>query len=95
MTQKLSPLQELVLTPQAVRLYERMRRAHSISAREALLDMGMTSATLARRICDLETVGVKIARIRKVNPITGQRYTRYKLVPGGVDKIARLAGVRG
>jgi hypothetical protein len=41
----------LKLTPQARRLYVYMTRTGSISAREALLDLDITSATLSRRIC--------------------------------------------
>lgn len=54
-----------------------MEQAGSISAREAMLDHDMTSATLARRICDLEEQGHKIIRERKHNSITGKPYTRY------------------
>lgn len=77
---KLTVMQEFILTPQAVALYNRLRRTKSISAREAMLDYGMTSATLARRIVDLEVVGVKIERERRTHPETGARYTRYKLL---------------
>ena len=49
----------------------------SISAREALLDLDITSASLTRRICDLEEKGVAIVRTQKKHPVTGKRYTRY------------------
>jgi DNA-binding MarR family transcriptional regulator len=92
---RLSNLQALVLRPQAIRLFHRLSNVGSISAREAMHDLQMTSATLARRVCDLEAVGHIIERVRRVNPTTKQRYTRYVLKPGGVDKIGRAAGIRG
>lgn len=77
----LTPVQEWVLAPQARALHRHLQRTrkNGISAAEAMLDYGMTSATLARRICDLEEAGIKIERIRKVHPITGRKYTRYAL----------------
>lgn len=48
-----------------------------ITARDAMADYGITSATLARRICDIEEAGVEITRIRKKHPIHGRRYTKY------------------
>lgn len=67
------------LTPLARKLVQHMRRAGSISAREAMADHGISSASLARRICDIEEAGFKVIRHRKTHPITGQRYTRYSL----------------
>lgn len=67
------------LTAQAQKVYQHMRRAGSISAREAMNDYGITSASLARRICDIEVEGFEINRSRRVHPITGLRYTRYSL----------------
>jgi hypothetical protein len=80
--QALTMTQEMMLCPQARALHRYMRRVgrRGVSARDAMLDLGMTSATLARRICDLEGVGVAIDRVRKVHPVTGRRYTRYVLV---------------
>ncbi len=78
---RLSNLQKHVLSPQAVKLFDNMaaRPNKSISAREAVLDLDMTSAVLTRRICDLEQTGVRIERNRLQHPITGKRYTRYAL----------------
>jgi DNA-binding MarR family transcriptional regulator len=78
----LTPIQEWVLAPQARALLAHLQRVKKdgISAREALLDLAMTSATLARRVCDLEEAGFKIERVRKQHPVTGRRYTRYVLV---------------
>lgn len=77
----LTPIQEWVLAPQAQALHRYLQRVRKrgISAREALLDLGMTSATLARRVCDLEEAGIKIERVRKTHPTTNRRYTRYVL----------------
>ena len=67
------------LTPLAKKVYQHMQRAGSISAREAMNDYGITSASLARRICDIEEAGFKVKRERREHPLTGQNYTRYKL----------------
>jgi len=67
------------MTPQAKKLLRHLETAGSITAREALLDLDMTSATLARRICDLEKAGHCIFRESRVNPATGKRYTHYTL----------------
>jgi DNA-binding MarR family transcriptional regulator len=70
------------LTDQSRLVLNHMRRAGSISAREAVNDHGITSATLARRICDIEEAGYGIHRERKVHPVTSKRYTRYSLTGG-------------
>lgn len=68
-----------VLAPQALKVYRHMTRTGSISARDAMDDYSMTSATLARRICDIEADGFAVRRVRKSHPINGLRYTRYEL----------------
>lgn len=60
-------------------IMKHMKTAGSISAREAMIDYGITSATLARRICDIEERGTPIHRDRRVHPITKRSYTRYAL----------------
>ena len=60
-------------------IMKHMDTAGSISAREAMIDYGITSATLARRICDLEERGHDIVRERRTHPITKRAYTRYSL----------------
>ena len=67
------------LSPQARLIFQHLERAGDISAREAMADYGITSATLARRICDIEGVGIKVTRIQRKHPITGRKYTRYAL----------------
>jgi hypothetical protein len=52
-----------------------IRRAKSISQREALIDHGIQSLT--KRISELRSMGYKIKTIHKKHPITGQRYARY------------------
>lgn len=69
------------LSAQAQKIFLHMQRAGSISAREAMNDYGITSAALARRVCDIEETGFGIARDRKDHPVTGKRYTRYSLAP--------------
>lgn len=68
------------LTPQAYGLFNYLLRSKDITAREATIDLDMTSATLARRICDLEEAGLKIKRHRERHPVTLKRFTRYELV---------------
>jgi hypothetical protein len=54
-----------------------IRRAKSISQREALIDHGIQSLT--KRISELRSMGYKIKTVHKKHPITGQRYARYVL----------------
>ena len=68
------------LPGRAYAVYRYMKKAGSISARDAFVDLDMTSASLARRICDLEKQGYSILRTQKPNPATGRRYTRYSLL---------------
>jgi DNA-binding HxlR family transcriptional regulator len=77
----LTPVQEFVLSNQARSIYRHLKRTgkKGISAAEAMMDYGITSATLSRRICDLEEVGIRVERLRKRHPITARRYTRYVL----------------
>ena len=51
----------------------------SISAREAMLDLDITSASFSRRVCDLEEMGYVIIRERKKHLVTAKRYTRYSI----------------
>lgn len=67
------------LTPLAQTIYQHMRRAGSISAREAMNDYGIMTGSLVRRLTDMEEAGFTINRERKVHPVTGRRYTRYSL----------------
>lgn len=54
-----------------------IRRAKSISQREALIDHGIQSLT--KRISELRGMGYNIKTVHKKHPITGQRYARYSL----------------
>lgn len=72
----------LALSDQAKTVFQHMRRAGSISARDAMADHDMTSATLSRRICDIEQEGFRIIRERRQHSVTGKRYTRYSLADG-------------
>jgi len=74
--------------PQTIAVLKAMSSNHwSITAREAMMDLDMTSATLARRVCDLEEAGIRIHRERKVNPVTGKKYTRYWASPDQIQQI--------
>lgn len=76
------------LSDQAKLVYRHMERAGSISARDAMDDHGITSATLARRICDIEEEGFRVWRDRRVHPISGKRYTRYSLMEANTYEAA-------
>lgn len=67
------------LSPLSRTIYQHMSRASSVTAREAMNDYGVTSASLARRIKDIEEEGFVITRERRTHPITGHKYTRYSL----------------
>lgn len=54
-----------------------LKRTGSITMREALLDHGIQCLT--KRIQELRDAGWQIKSERKMHPITGQRYTRYRL----------------
>lgn len=58
-------------------LLKHLRKAGSITQREALLDHGVQSLT--RRITELRDAGFNIHSSMRAHPITGQRYCRYVL----------------
>lgn len=68
------------LSPLAQKMVQHMRRAGSISAREAMNDYGVSSGSMVRRICDIEEAGFKVKRDKRKHPMTGRQYTRYSLV---------------
>lgn len=59
-------------------ILDHMKRAGSITMREALLDYSIQSLT--KRISELRQAGYKIKTEHKFHPTTGQRYARYKLI---------------
>ncbi len=67
------------LSPQAQDIVKYIRKAGSISARDAVNDLGITSSVLTRRLTDIERAGFKVVRTRKVHGVTQKRYTRYTL----------------
>lgn len=72
--QSLTPQQKKILT------YVSQTKTGSISAREAMFDLDITSATLSSRICEMERIKKKaftIVRDRRTNPHTKKHYTRY------------------
>lgn len=56
-------------------ILQHLRKARSISQREALIDHGIQSLT--KRISELREMGYNIVTKHKKHPITGQRYARY------------------
>lgn len=71
----------LKVTPLARKVLAHIESAGSISAREAMIDLGITGNSLSRRLTELEDNGIKIIRKKKKHPITGQPFTRYSLHP--------------
>ena len=59
-------------------IMQHLQTVGSITNREAIVEYNIMS--LPRRILDLEEFGVKINRVRKAHPVTGQRYVRYHLL---------------
>lgn len=71
-------IRQMNVSPLAKKVYQFMlSNGGSVSAREALLDMDITSASLARRITELHRAGFKIEHRKQLNRATGKEYTRY------------------
>lgn len=56
-------------------ILQHLKKAKSISQREALVDYSIQSLT--KRISELRELGYKIKTVHKKHPITGQKYARY------------------
>lgn len=69
----------LALTPLARKVVDHLLKVGSVSAREAIFDLDITSASLSRRMTEIIRAGLPIKRERKKHPITGKPYTDYKL----------------
>lgn len=82
----------LGLSPQARTIYDHIKKAGSISAREAMSDYGITSATLARRICDIEEAGIPVLRETREHPIHKRKYTRYSFAGAGLPAMQQQEG---
>jgi len=67
------------LSPLCSKVLKHIERCGHITARDAMIDLDITSASLARRICDLEDAGINIQRLAASNKTTGKQYTRYSL----------------
>lgn len=63
------------LTPQHRKIINHVKKVGYISARPALIDLGI--AALPRRIVDLKRMGYLFDKEFRKNPSTGQRYVRY------------------
>lgn len=59
-------------------IIEHMKRAGSITQREALIDYSVQCLT--KRIQELRDSGWRIKTVQKTHPTTGQRYARYTLL---------------
>lgn len=69
----------LSCTPRARQVFAFMTKAGSISARAATVDLGISDASLSRRITELSQAGIEIVRTRKHHPVSGIQYTQYSL----------------
>lgn len=76
------------ITETHVKIYDAAQaNGGSLSAREAFLDLDMTSATLSSRICEMERLGAfSINRERRTNEVTGKAYTRYHIAVSNEEK---------
>jgi DNA-binding Lrp family transcriptional regulator len=62
---------------QEMQILKHLRKAGSITQREAMLDLSVQSLT--RRITELRQRGFNIQGVQKLHPVTNQRYMRYTL----------------
>jgi hypothetical protein len=58
-------------------IIKHLKKAKSISQREALADYSIQSLT--KRISELRSMGYRIKTVHKLHPVTGQRYARYTM----------------
>ena len=58
-------------------IMKHLKKAKSISQREAIVDYSIQS--LSKRISELRLEGHNIVTKHKKHPVTGQRYARYVL----------------
>lgn len=65
---------------QCEKILDHIRRNGSITQREAYLDHSIQSFT--RRISDLRELGYNLRVEARLNPVTGQEYSRYFLDEG-------------
>ena len=65
------------MTTQNTLILKHLKKAKSISQREALVDYSIQS--LSKRISELRLQGHNIVTKHKKHPVTGQRYARYVL----------------
>lgn len=65
-------------TTQNIKLLNHLRKADSITLREALMEYNISSPS--KRISELKQEGYNIMAFWRKNPATGQRYKRYKLI---------------
>lgn len=77
-----NPLRPVRLKPQAQMLLAKLkeRGKEGVSQRDAMIDLGMTSATLASRVSELAKAGLMVAGMRRVNPYTKRGTTTYVLL---------------
>ncbi len=66
------------LMTQVDKLMSHMTNIGPISQREAYLEYDIQS--FHRRLSDIRQLGVKLKAVSKVNPVTGQDYTRYEIM---------------
>lgn len=57
-------------------ILKHLRKAGSITVREAMVEYSIQSLT--KRIQELREIGYDIVSVVKRHPVTGQKYTRYR-----------------
>ena len=62
------------------RILKHLRKSGSITVREAIVDLHVSSLT--KRVHELREAGHEIVSVVKHHPVTGQKYTRYYLKEG-------------
>ena len=59
-------------------ILKHLRATKGLTVREAMIDYSIQSFT--KRISELRGAGYNIVGIKGKHPVTGQRYTRYRLI---------------
>lgn len=65
------------------KILKHLRKAGSITVREAMVEYSISSLT--KRISELREAGHNIQSEVKAHPVTGQQYTRYHLEKELID----------
>lgn len=67
------------LSPAEMQVLELVLADGYVTGATAMLNLGMSTNSLTKRISDLELKGFVFAREQRKNPTNGRKYTRYSL----------------